>query len=246
MKAPLLTHPNWNVPFIITTDASKVGLGAILSQISDEGEKPIEFISRATNKHEQNYSISHLEGLAVVWAVTKFKYYIWGTRFVIRTDHKSLLQLFDSSEITGRVARWAMLLRNFDYDLEHVPGKLNPADILSRNPVNETDTNEPLEIYSMELSWYEIIKNYIQTAEYPLNADSEIRSKIRNSSRQCIVKNGKLFKKVNQQYKEILNEFNTDKVIKEIHDECHEGIRSTLRRVTEKYCGRSYSKLSRK
>ncbi|OMH81910.1 Retrovirus-related Pol polyprotein from transposon [Zancudomyces culisetae] len=111
---PILIHPDWNKQFIITTDASKFGLGAMLSQITEEGERPVEFISCTTNKHEQNYAISHLEGLAVVWAVSKFKYYIWGKKFIIKTDHKSLIQLFNSSEITGRVARWAMLLRNYD------------------------------------------------------------------------------------------------------------------------------------
>ncbi|OMH82883.1 Retrovirus-related Pol polyprotein from transposon, partial [Zancudomyces culisetae] len=245
MEAPVLIHPDWTKPFVITTDASKNGIGAILSQMTATGERPIEYISRTTNVHEQNYSISHLEGLAVVWAVTKFKYYIWGTRFTIRTDHKSLMQLFNSAEITGRLARWAMILRNYDYDLEHIAGSTNPADILSRNPLTVAN-EEPLEVYSIDLAWYEAIKHFISTSEYPHNATPEIRNKVRNRAKQVLVKEGKLYKKVGQQYKELLYEGNVELEVRKIHDECHEGIRSTLRRVTEKYCGRGLYKVVEK
>ncbi|OMH83345.1 Retrovirus-related Pol polyprotein from transposon [Zancudomyces culisetae] len=117
--APVLSHPNWSEEFIVTTDASVVGIGAILSQQFEDGEKPICFLSRILNPHERNYSVAHLEGLAVVWAVKKLKMYLWGKHFTIRTDHKSLLQLSNGKDIAGRVARWAMILRNYDYSIEH-------------------------------------------------------------------------------------------------------------------------------
>ncbi|OMH78852.1 Retrovirus-related Pol polyprotein from transposon [Zancudomyces culisetae] len=104
--------------------------------MQEEGKRPISYASRITNVYEKNYSVTHLEGLAVIWSIKKFKYYLWGKHFTIRTDHKSLLQLFDGTEITGRVARWAMILRNYNYTITHCPGKYNPADALSR-------TNQP-------------------------------------------------------------------------------------------------------
>ncbi|OMH80354.1 Transposon Tf2-11 polyprotein [Zancudomyces culisetae] len=110
-SAPVLGHADWTREFVITTDASIVGIGAVLTQFTDEGKKVMEYASRRTTKSEKNYAISHLEGLAVIWAVKKFKFYVYGKKFRIRTDHKSLLQLFHGSEITGRVARWAMYLR---------------------------------------------------------------------------------------------------------------------------------------
>ncbi|OMH82939.1 Retrovirus-related Pol polyprotein from transposon [Zancudomyces culisetae] len=131
-NAPTLAHPDWSREFIVTTDASVTGIGGILSQSYDEEERPICYVSRITNQHERNYSISHFEGLAVVWSIKKLKYYLWGKHFTVRTDHKSLIQLFNSTEITGRVARWAMILRNYDYTIVHCEGKSNPADALSR------------------------------------------------------------------------------------------------------------------
>ncbi|OMH85642.1 Retrovirus-related Pol polyprotein from transposon [Zancudomyces culisetae] len=76
-SAPTLMHPNWDEEFILTTDASIEGIGAILSQKVEGGEKPIGYASKVTNKHERNYSVTHLEGLAVVWGVNKFKHYLW-------------------------------------------------------------------------------------------------------------------------------------------------------------------------
>ncbi|OMH82402.1 Retrovirus-related Pol polyprotein from transposon [Zancudomyces culisetae] len=131
MCRSVLAHPDWQKSFIVTTDASKHGLGAMLSQIYEAGEKPIEYISRATNVHEHNYSIAHLEGLAVVWAVTKFKYYIW-----------------------GRVARWAMILRNYDYDIEHIAGNTNPADSFSRMVEKSSENiDTTLEVFSLDVTW---------------------------------------------------------------------------------------------
>ncbi|OMH80018.1 Retrovirus-related Pol polyprotein from transposon, partial [Zancudomyces culisetae] len=188
-SAPTLAHPDWEKEFIVTTDASLEGIGGILSQQFNEGEKPICFISRITNKHEKNYSISHLEGLAVVWCIQKLKYYLWGKHFTVRTDHKSLLQLFDSKEITGRVARWAMILRNYDYTIVHCKGKNNPADMLSRLGPKTLEENSEISVYSLSLSDYNKIKNFITNTIYPENSSEQERKKLRSRAAKYKVSN---------------------------------------------------------
>jgi len=104
---PVLTHPDFNRPFILYTDALKEGLGAILAQEGqDKRIHPVTFISYKNNYHERNYPITDLEGLAVFWAVKKLKRYLRGIPFTIVTDHLTLKYIFIKDEIPeGRRGR---------------------------------------------------------------------------------------------------------------------------------------------
>ncbi|OMH79795.1 Transposon Tf2-6 polyprotein [Zancudomyces culisetae] len=219
----------------------QVRIGAVLSQCINGQDRVIEYASRTTSKSEKNYSISHLEALAVIWAVKKFKYYIYGRKFKIRTDHKSLLQIFNGTELTGRIARWAMILRNYNFDIEHLPGKLNPADTLSRmvGSPNSLPTQEEIDLYAMDFIEYKEVIQYLSSMVYPTGASETERAKIRNRSRQFHIKDGKLYKKVKNELKEVLNEKNAKEEILKIHNECHEGVENTWRRVTNKFTGRN-------
>ena len=78
---PGLAYPNFELPFILTTDASKVAIGAILSQVQDGKERPIAYASRQLNTAEQNYTVSEQEMLTLVWATRYFRCYLYGKRF---------------------------------------------------------------------------------------------------------------------------------------------------------------------
>jgi len=88
-----LAYPNFDLPFILPTDASKVAVAAILSQEQDGIERPIAYASRQMNKVEQAYSASESEMLALVWATKYFRCYLFGAEFVARTDHAALTYL---------------------------------------------------------------------------------------------------------------------------------------------------------
>ena len=137
-SAPILIYPNFALPFFISTDASNVGLGAILFQLDSEGnERVISYASRTLNTAERNYSTTHKEGLAVVWAMTvKFHTYIHGPRQVtIITDHKPLVHLFQVKDPNGRLYRWCMKLEEYNYIIVYKPGKSHiNVDVLSRIP----------------------------------------------------------------------------------------------------------------
>jgi hypothetical protein len=92
-KAPVLAFPDFSLPFILTTDASKTTVAAILSQIKNGVERPISYVSLQLNKAEQAYSASESEMLALVWATKQFRCYLFGKQFLVRTDHAALTYL---------------------------------------------------------------------------------------------------------------------------------------------------------
>src|SRR6266540_1493735 len=139
-SVPVLVYLDFNQPFILYTDASKEGLGAILTQEGqDKRIHPVIFISYKNNCHERNYSITDLEGLAVFWTVKKLKRYLRGTPFTIITDHSALKYIFTKAEIPkGRRGQWMIYLQQFDFKIEHrVRKKMPHVDYLSRSPLEQ-------------------------------------------------------------------------------------------------------------
>ena len=136
-KLSMVYLPDLNSPFIIQTDASEVGLGAVLLQEKDSLKLPIWFASRALKPAELKYSVSEKECLAVVWAIEKFRGYIEYTHFTIQTDHQALAWLQKLKEPAGRLARWFMTLQMYNFDVMYRPGdsvNMRGADALSRIP----------------------------------------------------------------------------------------------------------------
>ena len=131
---PILQYPDFSLPFILYTDASDTGLGAVLAQKINKKDHVIAYASRSMNKTEQNYSITDQECLAVVWAIQHFHHYLVSQPFTIVTDH-SALKWLQTCKIPNseRRARWIMHLQNYKFDIQHRPGKSNAnADALSR------------------------------------------------------------------------------------------------------------------
>ena len=128
--------------FIISTDASKVGIGAVLSQVGHDGvERPIFICSRTTSPAESRYAPTALECLAVVYYIEVFKFYVGGSTFKVRTDHRALQWLF-SSKWTSMYFRWILRLQPYNFEVEYRPGKFNHVpDAVSRSPI-PTDPNE--------------------------------------------------------------------------------------------------------
>lgn len=138
-KEPILAYPNYEKPFVLTTDASNVALGAVLSQNSH----PICFASRTLNTHETNYSATEKELLAIVWATKYFRPYLFGRKFVINSDHRPLQWLHNLKEPNAKLQRWKIKLNEFDFDIKYIPGRENHvADALSRIKTDQCYLNE--------------------------------------------------------------------------------------------------------
>lgn len=129
----VLAYPDFTRPFVLSTDASGVALGAVLSQVHGGSERPVCFASRQLKGPEHNYSATERELLAVVWATKLFRCYLLGRRFKLVTDHSALRWLLSLRDPSSKLTRWALRLEEFDYEVEHKPGaKHKNADALSR------------------------------------------------------------------------------------------------------------------
>ena len=139
-SSPILCYPTIRQNFVLDTDASGVGIGAVLSQVEDGKERVVAYYSRALNKAERNYCITRKELLAVVEAVKHFHHYIYGVETVVRTDHGALTWLISFKNIEGQMARWLETLGAYDLKIRHRTGRKHMnADGLSRLPCDNCD-----------------------------------------------------------------------------------------------------------
>lgn len=137
---PILSYPNFDKIFTLTTDASNHGIGAVLSQ---EGQ-PCCFISRTLNSAEQNYTTTEKELLAIVWAIKRLRQYLLGRKFIIETDHQALKWLHNVKDPSSRLMRWRLRLEEYHYEINYKKGKQNlVADALSRMHPVTIRSNEP-------------------------------------------------------------------------------------------------------
>ena len=131
-----MAFPNFDEDFLLETDASGLGLGAVLAQRVDGVTRPVAYASRTLQTHEANYGATELEALGVVWAVKHFRPYLYGHRCDVFTDHVALKSLLNTPQPSGKLARWGLALQDLDLHIHYRAGKTNAnADCLSRHPV---------------------------------------------------------------------------------------------------------------
>jgi hypothetical protein len=130
---PVVILPDLSKTFTLRTDASDVGLGAVLLQETSDGLRPVSYASRKLLPAEVRYATIEKECLAVVWAIRKFEQFLYGHSFVLETDHQPLTFLQKGKLSSNRLARWALILQEYDIRVKVIPGKENiGADFLSR------------------------------------------------------------------------------------------------------------------
>ena len=235
VSAPILERPDFNLPFFVHTDASNVGLGAVLTQIVDEKEFVIAYASRSLNKAERNYFTTELECLAVIWAMEKFRPYVEGREVTVITDHSALVWLKNMKNPTGRLARWAIKLLAHNIKILHRKGaEHHVPDALSR--MFERDEDEEL-LYSLEddCGWYErrmkdVAERPDKFHEWKINGN-HLFHRVPNEFLDEITNDG-------SEWKLVIPVEDRLKILNECHDSTlgsHLGIDETFLRIKSKY-----------
>ncbi|XP_036947992.1 uncharacterized protein LOC119016325 [Acanthopagrus latus] len=134
INAPVLAFADPTKTYILHVDASMNGLGAVLNQEYPEGLRPVAFASRKLKDSEHNYPVHQLEFLALKWAVVdKFHDYLYGAKFIVRTDNNPLTYVLTSAKLSAVGHRWLAALATYDFTIQYRPGRQNiDADLLSR------------------------------------------------------------------------------------------------------------------
>ena len=159
---PVLAYANYKKPFRLHTDASDLGLGAVLYQQDGDGKnRVIAYASRTLSQAERNYPAHKLEFLALKWAVmSRFHEYLYGGEFAVYTDNNPLTYVLTSAKLDATGQRWIAALANYNFSLHYRLGKTNvEADVLSRIPNAEGE---------MSIDWDAIraIANAMQIGEF--------------------------------------------------------------------------------
>ena len=189
--APIITPPDWSIPFELMCDASDYALGAVLGQKKNKHSHVIYYASRTLNDAQLNYSTTEKELLAVVFALDKFRSYLIGTKVIVFTDHAALKYLFTKKEAKPRLIRWMLLLQEFDIEIRDKKGCENVvADHLSRLvreeeslPISETFPDEQLLSIEVSTPWYADLVNFLVSKQIPSTYTKHQREKLRYDAR---------------------------------------------------------------
>ncbi len=151
-QAPILGYSQAEGEFILDTDASNHGVGAVLAQQQGGEKKVLAYYSRALRRPERNYCVTRRELLAIVKSIQHFHPYLYGRHFVVRTDHAALLWLLSFKHPEGQITRWLGLLQQYNFRVEHRAGlKRGNADALSRRPCQKEDCRHCESLESREV-----------------------------------------------------------------------------------------------
>lgn len=237
VKAPILSCPDFSKEFVISCDASGIGLGAVISQQGDQGENVIAYASRTLTKGEQKFSATERECLAVIWAIEKFRPYVEGTHFTVITDHHSLLWLHNLKDPQGRLARWALRLQPYDFTLVHRKGKEHVVpDLLSRalpddeGAVAEIKLGQDGEKRDL---WYDRMLEAVKRIplDYPnWRVEEDVLWKRTAEKTLCLTEEDK--------WKKVVPKHLRPDILRQHHDEPtagHQGINRTYSRIQTKY-----------
>ncbi|KAJ0454905.1 putative nucleotidyltransferase, Ribonuclease H [Helianthus annuus] len=203
VEAPILQSPDWSLPFEIMCDASDHTIGAVLGQRVNKKPVAIYYASKTLSDAQLNYTTTEKELLAVVYALDKFRSYIWGSKVIIFSDHSVVRYLMEKKDAKPRLIRWVLLLQEFDFEIKDKKGCDNVvADHLSRIPeIKEDDTRENNEEFPDEhlfvvskLPWFSNVANFLATGRTPDSWSTRQVKHLKSQAKQFIWDEPDLYK----------------------------------------------------
>lgn len=236
---PVLAVYDPEAPTEVHTDASCIGLGAVVLQKSKVGKwHPIGYYSRKTTPEESRYNSYELEALAIVEALEKFRVYLLGIDFVIKTDCNSLKHLEKKRDLSPRIGRWFVRLSEFTYTIEHQTGVQNQvADALSRNPVNP---GEEKDLVGLPVLGISITTDWIAAMQRGDPAIMSVRDKLeagdQETHKDFTMCNARVYRVTKGKWRLYVPGDLYFQVVSEAHQSlAHLGIEKTLEKVKENY-----------
>jgi hypothetical protein len=172
----ILIFPYWKKEFHVHVDASSVALGTVLAHPGEgDIDHPISFARRKLSTTKHNYTMTEREGLAMVYALQKFRHYLLGSHFKMYTDHSALRYLVNKPVLGGRICRWILLFQEYDFEVIVKPGKFNSGPdhlscILSGEDAGNLDDNLPdTHLFSVQMvdDYFADIVQFLSTGVTP-------------------------------------------------------------------------------
>ena len=220
--------------FHVLCDASDVAVGSALCQTTGEMEKiqPVAYASKQLTPAERNYSTTERECLAMVFSIKKFRHYLICISVVFFIDHMAIKYLVNKAKLSGRLARWVLLLEEFDYTVEYRLGRLHlQANQLSKlseeigtSPIDDRFIEDNLFLVTSSPNWYAGIVEFLTTQRFPAEWTKKERRKVRVNSRHFAVIGNRLFRRgADNILRRCVSEAEVPDILTTCHDSAYEG-----------------------
>lgn len=237
-KEPILTIFNPKLKTELHTDASSIGVGAILFQFDDKGNRSVvSYFSKQTTNDQRQYHAYELETMAVVLALRHFRVYLLGLNFKVVTDCNALKTTLSKKDLLPRIGRWWLEIQEFTFEIEYRPGtQMLHVDALSRNPINEQET---FTIDITESEW--IIGAQLQDEQLRIIRKILEARTVNNETKQYFkeyeLKNEKVYRKLKNGTKSwVVPKAARMQICRLCHDDAgHLSIEKTLQRIQQNY-----------
>ncbi|UYV66068.1 K02A2.6-like [Cordylochernes scorpioides] len=197
LNSQALIHYSMKLPLTLTCDASAYGISGVLCHIVEGEEKPITFVSRTLSSAEVKYSQTEKEALAIVFATSKLRQYLFGRKFVLKSDHKALTTVFGNKRllpplIANRLHRWALELSNFDFDIRYTnKDTMLCADAFSRLPLEEINSRED----NIDLVTHDILFLNVTPLDHLIIEEETNKDPVLNKLKEYLLEDPQLSKK---------------------------------------------------
>lgn len=190
--------------------------------------RPVYYVSRVLATVEHNYTVTEREALGMIYGLKKFRHYVLGNEVIFHVDHQALLYMVNKPELSGRLARWVILLQEFDYAVIHTPGRSHMvADYLStlengEKPTNELDELPDGEIFQVHVSvsdnWYDEMLGFLTEGIFHEEMSKDKRKRLALRSRTFLISAGVLYKRgIDQVIRRCVPDFEQAAVLREAH-----------------------------